>query len=121
MAREPPPSITAPSTDSDPDHIIHSTTTQFRPSGSQRKGKTPVRSQVPTPEPQLPLFAQLQLQRLEGAKEAAIKELQRIQDQHASNTGLLQKSAEAVQNTANTASTQNTQLPDTVSRQLSDI
>ena len=121
MAHEPPAAITAPSTDSDPDHIIHSTTTQLRPSGSQRKGKTPVRSHVPTPEQQLPLFAQLQLQRLEREKEAAIKELQRIKHQHASNTGLLQKSAEAVHNTANTASTQNTQLPDTVSRQLSDI
>ena len=42
MAREPTAAITDPSTDSDPDHVIHSTTTQFRPSGSQCKGKTPV-------------------------------------------------------------------------------
>jgi len=43
MAREPSAAITAISTDSNPDHVIHSTTTQFRLSGSQRKEKTPVR------------------------------------------------------------------------------
>ena len=29
----PPPAITAPSTDSNPEEVIYSTTTQFRPSG----------------------------------------------------------------------------------------
>ena len=44
-----------------------------------------------------------------------------MEGQYVSNTGLLHWTAPAVQNTANTASTQNTQLSDTVSRQLSDI
>ena len=121
MAREPQAAITAPSTDSDPDHVIHSTTTQFRPQGSQRKGKTPVRSHVPTPEPQLPLFTQLQLQRLEREKDAALKELQRIRNQQATNTGLLQRTAADVQNTANTASTLNQQLSTSIRDQLNDI
>ena len=80
MSREPSTAITALSTDSNPNHIIYSTTIQFRLSGSQCKGKTSVDLHVPTPDPQLPLFTQLQLQRLEREKEAALKELQRMKD-----------------------------------------
>ena len=113
--REPPAAITARSTDNDPDHISYSTTMQFRPSGSQRKGKTPVHSYVPISYLQLPLFAQLQLQRLRREKEERITELHRMNDQHVSNTRLLQKTTTVVQNTVHTVSTENTHLSDTVS------
>jgi len=108
MARQPPAAIPASSTDSDPDNAIDSTMTQFRPSGSQRKGKTPAWSHVSTQDPQLPQFPQRQLQCLEREKGAAVKELQKMKDQQASNAGLLQKTATAVHNTANMATTQKT-------------
>ena len=47
MAHKPSTAIITPSTDSDLDHIIHSTTAQSRLLGSQRKGKTPFRSTYP--------------------------------------------------------------------------
>ena len=115
MAWENPVALTAPSTDSEPNHIIYSTTTQFRPLGSQHRGKTPVRSHVSILGPWLPLFAQLQLQHLKREKNAALKDLQKMKYQQTSNTGLLQKTAATIQKPANTATIQTIQLSDALS------
>jgi hypothetical protein len=63
----------------------------------------------------------LQLQRLQQEKETALAELQRIRSQQAQDTGLLQRTAANVQNTANAATAQNTQLATGISQQLADI
>lgn len=120
LPRSPPPAISAVSTDSDPDAVVHSTTVQFRPQGSQRKGKQPA-SKPPTPFTGDGLLMKLQLQRLQHEKDAALQELQRIKDQQVQDTGLLQRTAANVQNTANTATAQNAQLATGISEQLADI
>ena len=57
----PAPAIVAPSTDSNPDEVIGSTSIQFRPPGARNKGKTPA-SRVVTPAAQASTHMSNQLQ-----------------------------------------------------------
>ena len=62
-----------------------------------------------------------QLQQLQQEKEAALAEVQKLQDQWVVNTGLLQHTATNVQNTANTSVAHQAQLSSSVSSQLDNI
>ena len=118
LPRSPIAPAAAPSTDSDPDAIIHSAPLQFYP---QRKGKAPTRDQTPAPTMAEFRSMRAQIQNLQKEKEAALRQVQQIQDQHADNTGLLQRTAANVQNTANAAASQNTHLSASMSNQLQHI
>ena len=51
-----------------------------------------------------------QIQQLQGEKEAALIELQKVWDQQATDSGLLYRTAANVQNTASTATNLNAKL-----------
>ena len=99
--------------------MIHSIPLQFQP--QRRKGKGPVRSQGPTPSNAEFQGLRAQLQQLQQEKEAALAQVQKLQNQQAANTGLLQLTAADVQNTANTSTTHQAQLSSNVSSQLDTI
>ena len=80
--------------------MIHSVLLQFQP--QRRKGKVPVRSQGPSPSNAEFQALQAQLQQLQQEKEAALAQVQKLQNQHTVNTGLPQHKAADIQNTANT-------------------
>ena len=69
----------------------------------RRKGKAPARSQGPTPSNAEFQGLRAQLQQLQQEKEAALTQVQKLQNQQAVNTGLLQRTTADVQNTANTS------------------
>lgn len=116
----PVPAATVVSTDSNPEAIIHSVPLQFQP---QRKGKgrVPTRHQTPIASNTEVQGMRAQLQQLQQEKEAALAQVQRLQLQQASVTSLAQQTAANVQNTANQATSQNTQLADVISRKLDEI
>src|SRR5437868_6526956 len=62
-----------------------------------------------------------QIQQLQREKAASLTRVQRIEDQHNTNTGLLQRTAANVQNTANTAASETAHLSTSVSQQLTQI
>ena len=109
----------APSTDSSPEAVIHSVLLQFQP--QRRKGKAPVQSQARTYSNAEFQGLRAQLQQLQQEKEAALAQLQKLQNRQAVNTGLLQRTAANVQNTANTSSAHQAQLSSSVSSQLDNI
>ena len=114
------PSVAAAaSTDSSPQAVIHSVPLQFQP--QRRKGKASVRSQGPTTSNIEFQGLQAQLQKLQQEKEAALAEVQKLQNQQAVNTGLLQHTAANVQNTANTSAAHRAQLFNSVTSQLDNI
>jgi len=118
--RSPAPGIVAPSTDSNPDEVIGSTSVQFRPPAARNKGKTPA-SQAVTPAAQASTHMINQLQQLQREKDAAIAELNKLKRQQAHSTGLLHQVAANIQNTANVATNQTQQLAGSVSQQLNQI
>ena len=81
--------------------MIHSVPLQFQP--QRHKGKAPVRSQGPTPRNAEFQGLRAQLQQLQQEKEAALAQVQKLQNQQAVKKGLLQRTAADVQNTANTS------------------
>ena len=100
LPRSPASVVAAPSTDSSPEAVIYSVPLKFQL--QYCKGNGPVQSQGPTrsnPEFQ---HLQTQLQQLQQEKEAALAAVQKLQNQKAINTGLLQRNAADVQNIANT-------------------
>ena len=119
LPRSPPSVAAAPSTDSSLEAVIHSVPLQFQP--QRRKGKAPVRSQGPTPSNAEFQGLRAQIQHLQQEKEAALAQVQKLQNQQAVNTGLLQGTATDVQNTANTAAAHQAQLSGSVSSQLDNI
>src|SRR5205807_5938550 len=118
LPRSPIAPAAAPSTDSDPDTILHSAPLQFNP---QRKGKAPTRNQTPAPTVAEVQQMRAQIQQLQREKAAALTRVQQIEDQHNTNTGLLQRTAANVQNTANTAASQTAHLSTSMSQQLTQI
>ena len=119
LPRSPASVAAAPSTDSSPEAVIHTVTLQFQP--QRRKGKNPVRSQGPTPSNADFQGLRAQLQQLQQEKEAARAQVQKLQNQQAVNTGLLQCTAADVQNTANTSATHQAQLSSSVNSHLDNI
>ena len=119
LPRSPPFVAAAPSTDSSPEAVIHSVLLQFQP--QSRKGKAPVRSQGPTPSNAEFKGLRAQLQQLQQEKEAALAQVQQLQYQQAVNTGLVQRTAGDVQNTAITSAAHQAQLSSRVSSQLGNI
>ena len=99
--------------------MIHSVPLSFQP--QRRKGITPVRSQGPTPSNTEFQGLRAQLQQLQQEKEAALAQVQKLQNQQVVNTGLLQRTAANVQNTANTYTAHQAQLSSNVSSQLDNI
>ena len=115
-----PPSVAAtPSTYSSSKGVIHSVPLQFQ--RQRRKGKGYIRSQGPTLSNAEFKGLQAQLQQLGQEKEAALAQVQKLQNQQAVNTGLLQRTAADVQNTANTSAAHQAQLSSSVSSQLNNI
>ena len=100
------PAIVAPSTDSNPDEVIGSTSHQFRSPEVRNKGKTPT-SRAATSAAQGSAHMLNQLQQLQQEKDAAIAELNKLKRQQAHSTGLLYQAAANIQNTANGATNQN--------------
>ena len=78
LLRAPPSVVAAPSTDSSPEAVIHSVPLQFQP--QRRKGKAPARSQGPTPSNAEFQGLQAQLQQLQQEKEAALPQVQKLQN-----------------------------------------
>ena len=64
---------------------------------------------------------QQQLARLEAEKEAALAQVKRLQSQQSSSTSILQRTAADVQNTASSATNQNSQLATHVDTQPDEI
>ena len=81
--------------------MIHSVPLQFQL--QHRKGKVLVRKQGPTSSNSEFQGVRAQLQQLQQEKQAALAQVQKIQNQQAVNTGLLQRTAADVQNTVNTS------------------
>ena len=119
LPHSPPSVAAATSTDSSPEAVIYSVPLQFQP--QRRKGKAPVQSQGPTPSNAEFQGLRAQLQQLQQEKEAALAQVQKLQNQQAVNTGLLQRTATDVQNTANTSAAHQAQLSSRVSSQLYNI
>ena len=119
LPRSPPSVAAASSSDSSPEAVIHSVQLQFQP--QRRKGKAPARSQGPTTSNTEFQGLRAQLQQLQQEKEAALAQVQKLQNQQAVNTGLLQRTAANVQNTANTSAAHQAQLSNNVSSQLDNI
>ena len=119
LLRSPPLEAAALSTDSSPEAVIHSIPLQFQ--FQRSKGKVPVRSQGPTPSNAEFQDLQAQFQQLQQEKEAALAQGQKLQNQQAVNTGLRQRTAADVQNTANTSAAHQTQLSSNISSQLDNI
>ena len=111
--------MAAPSADSITEAEIYRIPLQFQ---SQRhKGKAPVGSQGPTlmnTEFQGP---QAQLQQRQQEQEAALVQVQKLQNQQAVNTWQLQHTAADTQNTANTSAAYQAQLSSSVSSHLDNI
>ena len=80
-----------------------------------------VRIQGPTPSNAEFQGLRAQLQQLQQEKEAALAQVQKIPNQQAVNTGLLQRTAADVPNTANTSVAHQAQLSISVSSQLDNI
>ena len=99
--------------------MILSVPLQFQP--QRHKGKAPVSSQGPTLRNAEFQGLQAQLQQLEQEKEAALAEVQKLQNQQAVNTELLQRTPTNVQNTANASAAYQAQLSSSVSNQLNNI
>ena len=118
--RSPAPAIVAPSTDSNPDEVIGSTSVPFRPPVVRNKGKTPA-SRAATPAAQASTHMINQLQQLQREKDAAIAELNKLKRHQAHSTGLLHQAAANIQNTANAATNQTQQLAGNVGQQLDQI
>ena len=91
----------APSTDSSPKAVIYSLSLLFQP--QCRKGKASVLSQGPTLSNTEFQGLRAQLKQLQQEKEEALAQVQKLQNQQAVNTGLLQHATADVQNTANTS------------------
>ena len=119
LPRSPPSVAAAASIDSSPVAVIHGVLLQFQP--PHHKGKAPVRSQGPTSSKTEFLGLPAQLQRLQQEKKAALVQVQKLQNQQAVNTGLLQRTAADVQNTANTSTAHQAQLSSSFSNQLHKI
>ena len=83
--------------------------------------KADAQSQGPTPSNAKFQGLRAQLQQLQQEKEAALAQVQKLQNQQAVNTGLLQHTAAVIQNTANTSAAHHTQLSSSVSSQLDNI
>ena len=113
LPRSPSSVAAAPSSDSSPETVIHSVLSQFQP--QRRKGKAPVRSQGPTHGNADFYGLWAQLQQLQQEKEVALAQVQKLQNQKAVNTGLLQRTAADVQNTANISVAHQAQLSTSVS------
>ena len=109
----------ASSTDSSPEAVIHSVPLQFQT--QLHKSKGPVHSQGPTPSNAEFQGLRAQLQQLQQEKEVVLVQVQKLQNQQAVNTGLLQRTAANVQNTANTSTAHQAQLSTGVSNQLDNI
>ena len=101
LTRSPPSVAVAPSTDSSPEAVIHSVPLQLQPQCGQ--GKAPVQSQGPIPSNAEFQGLRAQLQQLQQEKEAALAQVQKLQNQQAANTGLPQRTTADVQNTDNTS------------------
>ena len=93
--------MAAPSTDSSPEAVIHSVPLQFQP--QRRKGKAPIWSQGPTPSNVEFQGLQAQLQQLQQEKETGLIQVQKVKNQQAVSTRLLQRTAADLQNTDNTS------------------
>ena len=119
LSRSPPSVAAASSTDISPEVVIHSVPLQFQP--QPRKGKASVRSQGPTPSNAEFQGLRAPLQQLQQEKEAALAQVQKLQNQQAVNTGLLQRATADVQNTANTTTAHQAQLSGSVNSQLDNI
>ena len=119
LPRSPISVAAAPSTDSSPKAVIHSVPFQFQP--QRREGKAPVRSQEPTFSNVEFQGLRAQLQQLQQEKEAALAQVQKLQNQQVAKTGLLLRTAADVQNTANTSAAHQAQLSSNVSNQLDNI
>ena len=101
LPRSPPSVAAAPSTASSPEAVIHSVPLQFQ--SQHCNGKAPVRSQGPTSINAEFQGLRAQLQQLQQEKEAALAQVQKLQNQQVVNTGLLQCTTADMQNTANTS------------------
>ena len=119
LSRSPSSVAAAPSTDSSSEAVIHSVPLQFQP--QRCEGTAPVRSQEPTPSNAEFQGLRDQLQHLQHEKEAALAQVQKLQNQQAVNTGLLQRTAADVENTAITSAAHQAQLSSSVSSQLDNI
>ena len=119
LLRSPPHVTSAPSTDSSPEAVIHIVPLQFQP--RRHKGKALVHSLGPTASNAEFQALRAQLQQLQQEKEAGLAQVQKLQKQQAVNTGLLQRTATDIQNTANTSAANQAQLSSSVSMQLDNI
>ena len=119
LPRSPSSVAAAPSTESSPEAVIYSVPLHFQP--RHRKGKALVQSQGPTPSNAEFQGLRGQLQQLQQEKETALTQVQKLQNQQAVNTGLLQRTTADVQNTANTSPAYQAQLSSSVSSQLDNI
>jgi len=91
----------APSSSTDEELLVHYATPTPKPMPSSSKGKMPApKSQ--TPAPSLAELAKLraQMQQLELEKQAALKEVKKLQSKHARAESFLQETAATVHNTA---------------------
>jgi len=101
----------APSSSTDEELLVHYATPTPKPMPSSSKGKTPApKSQTPTPS--LAELAKLraQMQQLELEKQAALKEVKKLQSKHAQAEFFLQETVAAVHNTAVAADQQTSAL-----------
>ena len=99
--------------------MIHSVPLSFQP--QRRKGNAPVRTQGPNPSNAEFQGLRAQLQQLQQEKEVALAQVQKLQNQQAVNTGILQRTATDMQNTGNTSAADQAQLSSSVSSQLDNI
>ena len=116
----PPPSAAgAPSPDSSTEAVIHIVRLQFQQ--LLCKGKAPIRSQGPTLSNTEFQGLRRQLQHLQQEKEATLAQLQKLQNQQAVNTRLLQPTATNVRNKADTSTAYQAQSFSSLSHQLDKI
>jgi len=111
-----------PSSSTDEELLVHYATPTPKPMPSSSKGKTPApKSQ--TPAPSLAELAKLrvQMQQLELEKQAAPKEVKKLQSKHTRAESFLQETAAAVHNTAVAADQQTSTLSQNTHSALKEI
>ena len=101
----------APSSSTDEELLVHYATPTPKPMPSSRKSKTPApKSQTPASLLAELAKLQAQMQQLELEKQAALKEVKKLQSKYARAECFLQETAAAVHNTAVAADQQTSAL-----------